>query len=248
VKKLLFAVMLVATMCWVASAADVKAHLGGKGDANFHGTPGWGNPPATAANLIFYGGDTNVSDPNEDGFATGDTLLVPNASSYGAVKAPSKVVATGILFNEIATALTFDPAQATYDIRTGVSEGNGGHDLLSGSGAQTATPTGRMPFGAYTEYAASVNFTKPVTATKGVTYWVNLGSECTNSGDGNCQEQFFVDNTTQQTNGINANLQPPSEMFFNSTYFGFTWANWCDSSLGTNAQQCEWMSFGIYGH
>jgi hypothetical protein len=247
VKKILFAVMLVAALSLIASAANVKTTAtNSKGDASFHGTPGWGNPPASAAKLIFYGGDTNTSDPNEQGFATGDTLLVPDASTYFAVKAPSKVVATGILYNEIATLGTFDPAQGNYDIRTGVTSGSGGKDLAHGSGAQTTSLTGRDPFG-FQEYAASVSFTKPLSATSGTTYWVNLDSQCTNSGDGNCEEQFFVDNTTQQTNAINGKLQPNGQIFFNSTYFGFTWTNWCDPSLGQNAQQCAYGSFGIYG-
>jgi hypothetical protein len=253
VKKILFAVMLVAVFSLMATAADVKTHVGGKGDASFHGTPSWGNPPAKAASLIFYGGDTNVSSPNEDGFANGNTLLVPSTTTYGAVAAPKsgKVVATGILFNQIPTlsgGTLFDPATATYDIRTGVKEGSGGTDVTSGSGSQTATVTGREPFGFYIEYATSVSFTKPLTPKDGTTYFVNMSSQCTNSSNGNCASlQYFVDNTTEETNGINANLQPASSMFFNSAYFGFTWANWCDASLGLNAQQCEWLSFGIYG-
>ena len=72
-KKLLFAVMLIGVLSLMATAADVKAHLGGNGDASFHGTPGWGNPPAVAAKLIFYAGDSNPSDPNVDGFTNGNT-------------------------------------------------------------------------------------------------------------------------------------------------------------------------------
>jgi hypothetical protein len=220
------------------------------GDSSFHGTSGWGNAPHDAAALLFYGGDTNTSDPNEQGFANGNTLLTPNVTTYFAVTAPKspKVVATGILYNQDATQNDFNPATGTYDIRVKVSEGNGGSSVASGSGAQTATATGRQPFG-LTEYATSVTFAKPLTPTGGTTYWVNESPQCTNSGDSLCSaEQFFANNTTQQTNGINANDQPKAQIFFNSTFFGFTWANWCDASLGQNAQQCEWGSFGIYGH
>jgi hypothetical protein len=33
----------------------------------------------------------------------------------------------------------------------------------------------------------------------------------------------------------------------NSGYFGFSWANWCDSSLGFNTIQCGYMSYGVLG-
>ena len=36
-------------------------------------------------------------------------------------------------------------------------------------------------------------------------------------------------------------------MFLNSSFFGFTYANWCDSSLGFNSNQCAGMSYGLVG-
>lgn len=256
-KNALFALTLLIAFSINALAQELKtpvAHLGGKGDPSFQGITGWGNPPAPAAQLIFYGGDLNESDPNQYAFGNGNTLLVPNTTTYGAVATPkgSKVVATGILFNQVPTVLSgtvFDPATATYDIRANVAEGNGGVDVISGSGTQTATLTGRKLFNYYPEYATSVNFTKPLTPSFGVTYWVNMTSQCTDSSNTNCSAlQIFADNTTEQTNGINSSLQPSSQVFFNSAFFGFTWANWCDASFDTNAHQCQYLSFGIYGN
>jgi hypothetical protein len=257
VKKVLFSAILMAMFGVAAVAQTAKipvTHLGGKGDPGFHGSAGWGNPPATAAQLIFYGGDLNVNDPNQYGFANGNTLLVPSTTTYGAVTSPkgSKVVATGILFNQVPSLITgtvFDPGTATYDIRAEVSEGNGGTDVVSGSGTQTSTLTGRTLFEYYPEYATSVTFTKPLTPTFGVTYWVNMTSQCTDTSNDNCANlEFFADNTTEQTNGINATFQPPSQIFFNSAFFGYTWANWCDAAFETNSHQCQYLSFGIYGN
>lgn len=256
-KNTLFLLTFLVALTVAAYAQNAKSpvtHLGGKGDPSFQGTPGWGNPPLSASQLLFYGGDLNQSDPNQYAFANGNTLLVPNTTTYGAVMAPigTKVVATGILFNQIATILTgtvFDPATASYDLRANVSEGNGGNDVVSGSGAQTVTATGRKLFSYYPEYATSVTFTKPLTPTFGVTYWVNMSSQCTDSGNNNCAAlQFFADNTTQQTNGINPTFQPSGQIFFNSAFFGYTWANWCDASFEINSHQCQYLSFGIYGN
>jgi hypothetical protein len=257
VKNALFVVALLIVLCLVVSAQEAKVpvtHLGGNGDPSFQGTAAWGNPPTSAAQLIFYGGDLNQNDPNQYAFANGNTILMPDTTTYGAVTSPKgdKVVATGILFNQVPTILSgtvFDPATATYDIRANVSEGNGGIEVVSGSGPQTATLTGRTLFNYYPEYATSVNFSKPLTPTFGVTYWVNMSSQCTDSSNTNCSAlQLFADNTTEQTNGINASLQPSGQVFFNSAFFGFNWANWCDASFDTNTHQCQYLSFGIYGN
>ena len=80
-------------------------------------------------------------------------------------------------------------------------------------------------------------------------YWFNVTPECTNGAtDGSCSVgRIFISNTTQNTNGVFANAQPAGSMFLNSPFFGFTWANWCDASLGLNSSQCRAASFGLTG-
>lgn len=250
------ALLLLASFLFVpAIAQTVKAPtpvLSHGGDASFQGTPNWGSLPAGSAHLIFYGGDTNTTDPNEEGFANGNTVLVPNTTTYGAVIVPANtnIVATGVLFNQFPdqSGNVFDPAIATYDVRIDLSSANGGTSVTSGSGKQYAVLTGRKPFGA-SEYATSVAFTAPFIPTPGVTYWVNESPQCTDSSNSNCTIlQYFVDNTTQRSNAINGFAQPQGQMFLNSAFFGFTWTNWCDPSLGQNSQQCAYLSFGLYGH
>ena len=227
-KKNLFAVMLVAVFAVSALAAEgshVTASAAGKASASRSTAPVWGLP-SVPSNILFYGGDINVNDPNAQGFANENTLLVPTSQTYAAVKAPSKVVAGGTFGNNSGFGAYFDPATGTYDIRIKVTEGNGGTSVASGSGTQTATATGREPFGLI-EYTTSVNFTKALTAAAGTTYWINETPQCTNSGDSNCSDaEFFLSNTTQETNGVNASAQVASQLYLNSSYFGFTWANW----------------------
>ncbi len=138
--------MMLLALLYVAAAQTPNTpvvHLQQKHSASVHPSQADKLPasaPSTAEPLLFYGGDTNTDDPNDDGFANGNTLLVPTTAVYGAITVPSggKVVAAGILFNQIATQSgdIFDPATATFDVRSGVSEGNGGKEILHGSGPQ----------------------------------------------------------------------------------------------------------------
>ena len=151
---------------------------------------------------------------------------------------------TGILFNILATA-AFDPFTATYDIRQGISEGNGGTDVSSGSATIAVAATGRNAFGLY-EYTITATFST-VTLVPGE-YSFTLEPQCINTLDGSCTVfRQFVSNTTQEANAVNGSWQPDGEMLFNSSFFGFTYANWCDSSLGLNSSQCDWLSFGLVG-
>jgi hypothetical protein len=203
-------------------------------------------PPPSCNPCLFYGGDLNPSDANADGFSDENTLLIDGSSTYGAVTIPAGANAsvTGILVNVLATA-AFDPFTATYDIRQGVSEGSGGSEVSSGSGSVAVAATGRNAFG-YQEYTVTVTFSS-VTLVPGE-YWFNVTPQCTNTLDGSCSVfRQFASNTTQETNAVNGAWQPDGEIFWNSVYFAETWANWCDSSIGLNSEQCDWLSFGLVG-
>src|SRR5947209_624939 len=73
-----------------------------------------------------------------------NTLLIPNSSTYAAFNVPSGVTAgvTGILVN-VQADVNFDPQMAGWDIRTGVSEGNGGTSIASGTNSIMVAATGR---------------------------------------------------------------------------------------------------------
>jgi hypothetical protein len=205
-------------------------------------------PPALCSPCLFYGGDLDTASINAAGMSDENTLLIAGGSAtYGSIVIPEGVTASvyGIVFNVQADA-AFDPLSATYDIRTGVSEGDGGTSVASGSGAILVQPTGRVFLG-LSEYTIAVSWTTPVTLTPGQ-YWFNADPQCLNTLDGSCSVfRQFVSNTTSLANSVHVAWQPLHEMFLNSAYFGFTWANWCDSSLGFNSQQCGFMSFGLRG-
>jgi len=251
VKTTLFAATLVVALTLSAAAAEkkpaVSKHLAGNPNAEFKMAPA-GIPPALCAPCLFYGGDLNTSDINAAGMSDENSLFIPNSSTYGNFNViPSVTVnVTGILFNVQADE-NFDPLTASYDVRTGVSEGNGGTSIASGTTNITVAATGRNFLG-LNEYSVAVTLPAPLLLGPGG-YWFNVTPNCTNGAqDGSCSVgRFFVSNSTQRTNNIYGGRETNHQMFFNSSFFGFDWANWCDSSLGFDGQQCNGLSFGLMG-
>ena len=98
------------------------------------------------------------------------------------------------------------------------------------------------------EYTVYVKLPAEQTLTAGE-YWFNITPACTNGAtDGSCYVgRLFLSNTTQNTNAVVGAAQPAESLYLNSAYFGITWTNWCDSSLGFNIYQCRAASYGLTG-
>ncbi|MGA2415721.1 MAG: hypothetical protein ABSF59_14815 [Candidatus Sulfotelmatobacter sp.] len=250
-KTTLSAVALVVALSLTAAAANTKKPAKSQ---HLAGTPGAASaftdspspaPPSLCHPCLFYGGDINTADLNAAGLSDENTLLLPGGSStYGAVDVPVTSNVFGIMFNIQADA-AFDPMTATYDIRQGVSEGNGGTEVQSGSGAAVVQATGRNFLG-LNEYTVEVSWSPAITLTPG-TYWFNVTPECLNTLDGSCNVFRQFASNSQLANNLYGSWQPIHEMYLNSTYFGITWSNWCDSFLGLNSKQCAGMSFALRG-
>lgn len=251
-KTTLFAVALVVALA-LSSAAQSKVpvvsqHRAGDASVQFQPAGNPAAPPPLCKPCLFYGGDLNTSDSNAAGMSDENTLLIVGGSStYGAINLPSTATVQGVVFNVQADA-AFDPQSASYDIRTGVSEGNGGTSVASGTGHMSVAATGRNFLG-LNEYSIAVLIPNGGIVLNPGEYWFNATPNCTDVLDGSCSAfRQFVSNTTQETNALNGGWQPIHEMFLNSSFFGFTWANWCDSSLGFNQNQCAGLSFAVIGH
>lgn len=203
-----------------------------------------GTPPTLCRPCVFYGGDLDPSNANSAGLSDENTIFIPNSSTYGAVSFPNTVSIYGLVVNVQASA-AFDPQQATYDIRTGISDGNGGTSVASGTANITVAATGRSFIGLQ-EYTVAVTF--PTLVLPAGEYWFNIMPQCLNTLDGSCfLGRIFESNTTSLTNNVHGNLQPPHEIFLNSSFFGISWTNWCDPSIGLNSLQCRSLSFGVIG-
>jgi hypothetical protein len=209
---------------------------------------GFATTPATGASTLFYGGDSNCEDPNDQGFANMNTLQIPDTETFGTVtiSAGKQVVVEGMFINIYAGFSDFDPATATWEIRTGMSEGDGGTQVATGSAPIKVTPLNTCGEAIFA-YTVALTLTKPQSLTAGA-YWFNVTPQCTDTGNPDCSFQtYYVDNTTQGTNNIRGHLQPLHSMYLNSAFFGYSYANWCDPALGQNSHQCAALSFGVIG-
>jgi hypothetical protein len=177
-----------------------------------------------AATLYFYGGDFDNNNPLAHGLAN-ETDGSVSGSPYGAATFQNFIVSgnsinvTGMFTNDLMDITT--PATAYWEIRSGVSEGNGGTLIASGDGPNTVTPTGRSRNGRdeFTNFVGSKTGSGLNVSLGPGTYWFAVVPESPNDPAG----RSFNSNSLE---GLNAVGQQISNMqYFDSAFFGATFTN-----------------------
>lgn len=167
------------------------------------------------SNCLFYAGDLDLNDPNQNGLANENDAIV-SGSPYGAATYQnftlSSSATTSALFSNNLSGL--NPSTAYWEIRTGVSEGNGGTLVASGTGSTSNVATGRSDFG-FSEYRNQVSAT--VNLTGGTQYWMAVVPQ----DPSNANRSFNSD-----TDGLNSvGTQTNNLQYFNSAFFGANFTN-----------------------
>jgi hypothetical protein len=161
-----------------------------------------------------YSGDFDPNNPNANGLANENDAIV-GGNPYGAATYENFVTPGPLpiqnLFTNNLSQLT--PTSGYWEIRSGVSEGNGGTLVASGTGSMSHTPTGRSGFG-YTEYQDLVGANASLAAG---TYWFALVPVCTT-----CAGRSFNSNTFG-LNGVGTFVD--NQQFWNSAFFGANFTN-----------------------
>jgi len=182
-----------------------------------------------SAGILWYNGDFNAV----NGLANEVNTAVADAHVYDNFIVPAGAGwdVTSVFSDDlISTTVT----SATYEIRSGVSSGNGGTLVASGSGTPTVTPTGRAGFG-FTEFQVELAVSPTLHLPPG-TYWLNV--TVVGNGTGRAFDS--------QTSGANAIGMPPGNdmnAFLNSTTFGNNFTGTCDPAIA----QCADFSMGVKG-
>ncbi|HVT14462.1 MAG TPA: PEP-CTERM sorting domain-containing protein [Fimbriimonadaceae bacterium] len=182
---------------------------------------------ASADPVLFYGGDFD----SRDGGYSGQNGSVADSRIYDDFTLSSASNITGIFANFL-DSMSIAPTTAYYEFRSGVSAGNGGTLIASGTMNVTGTPTGRSGFGLNEiDYAGSIT---PVMLSAG-TYWVTMAPISAGTGS-----EYM--STTSGANGVGGPLANGNS-FWDSPTFGLSFANTSDVfGAGT------WdMSIGVTG-
>jgi hypothetical protein len=189
--------------------------------------------PNGPAAVLWYNGDFD----GRDGLADEQNTVVSQASTYD-----NFIVPEGPGWN--VTSVFTDNLQntnvtgATWEIRTGVSVGNGGTIVASGmTTTPVVTPTGRSGFG-FTEFMVEVtglNVNLPALPA-GQFYWLNV----TPIGDGGGRS---FNSTTSGANCAGLPCGNDNNSFWNSSFFG---ANFITGTDATGLNPCD-FSMGVNG-
>ncbi len=165
------------------------------------------------ADILFYGGDFNPSFWYSDSLANENDAAV-YGNPYGSAVYQNFVIAAGQTWNVTALfsndIMTLSPTSAYWEIRTGLSEGNGGSLLASGAGADSYHAKG-----AYGEYTNTVN---GLNLTLGAgTYWFSVVPEAPGQQGRSSNTNTFGQNSI--------GTQMSDEQYVNSSYFGYNFTN-----------------------
>jgi hypothetical protein len=193
------ALVLTAVFAFTTSASAISSSAYGPGRTT---TGGGTLPDAT----LWYNGDFN----GVNGLANERNTLVAQAGVYDDFIIPAGQMwhITSVFSDNLANTVI---GAADWEIRTGVSEGNGGTLLGSGQNAAAAVSlTGRSGFN-YLEYMVQVNGLN-LTLGPG-TYWLNV------TAVGNGTGRSF-NSTTSGANCMGTPCGNNQNAFFNSTTFG----------------------------
>ena len=188
---------------------------------------------ATGPAVLWYNGDFD----GVNGLANENNTAVGQSSVYDnfVVTDPNGWDLSAVFSNNLSTT---GITGATWEIRSGVSAGNGGILVASGSTlSPTVTPTGRSGFG-FTEYQVKVTGLSVhlPQLPAGQFYWLNVTPMCNGTGRS-------FDSTTSGANAIG--MPPGNDMnaFFNSAQFGNVFTPTSDPTIG----QPYDFSMGVIG-
>lgn len=207
-----------------------------------------GAAPGCGACFV-YGGDIDPNSSQANGLASEKDVVVSQAETVWAVVIPPghSAVVSDLEANFLTLGCVIDPAQADWDVRTGVSNGNGGTVVASGTTAASITATGRSAFGLI-ECRVSVTLPSALNLSAG-TYFFGVVPYCTNSGNGTCAggQRFFLSDSPDQPPLNGKHYPQPDNSFFDSSYFGYTWAPTWGASGACGGVGCQRFSAGLVG-
>lgn len=169
-------------------------------------------PPAHAE-ILFYGGDFNPTFWYSDALSNENDAAV-HGDPYGSAVYQNFVIPASQTWNVTALfsndIMTLSPTSAYWEIRTGVSEGNGGNLVASGGGIDSYHLKG--DFEEYTNTVSGLD----LTLTPGM-YWFTVVPEAPGQQGRSSNTNTFGQNSV--------GTQISDEQYFNSPFYGYSFTN-----------------------
>lgn len=214
-----------------------------------NGTSHYDTGVSSGCGICFaYGGDLDSNSAQANGLASEKDILISDSEVVWPMVIPPGHSATvnTLEANFLTLACVADPQQADWDVRTGVSSGNGGTVLAAGTNSIGITATGRSAFGLI-ECRVSVTLPSALDLSAG-TYFFGVVPYCTNSNNNTCLGQrYFLSDSPDQPPLNGKHYPQPDNSFINSGSFGLTWAPTWGSSGECAGVGCQRFSAGLAG-
>jgi len=239
VKKVIFAVLLVACFVTVAMAQTQRqpataGQFAGQSQVRNDGGAQKGSAVVRCANVAgyyYYSGNFDSTNSNANGLANEADVIVADSHIYQPFTVKSKgskhhLNVTGLCVNSLDTAGAGIDNPTPYEVRAKAKVGSGGTLVCKGSVTSTDDPTGRNGFG-INEYTHAVKVSKCKLSegkgTKGTQYHMNVTPQCFNNSV--CPNARFFESTDDSNL---SHVGPPTKTgnaLWNSTTFAENWVN-----------------------
>jgi hypothetical protein len=188
-----------------------------------------------SAQTLWYNGDFD----NVNGLASERNTQVSDARTYDNFRSGSGWIVQAVFGNFLVTGL--QTRELYYEIRRGVTVGNGGTLVAGGTVAVVANlATGRTGFGLEERHIRGN--VGNITLANNTEYWLTVAPI------GNGAGRAFVSTTDGADRGPGSDPNPapigrlPGNSFFDSSFFGISWGRTADL-LGIDAD----FSYGVNG-
>lgn len=206
-----------------------------------------GTPPDYCKPCLFYGGDFDPNGPNPQSVTNMDGLVI-QATTYVPFYIPvGQWTITGLFSNNLATENYINPAKIQWSISSGISAGNPGTLIASGTAFATWKPTGRRWRG-QEEFTALGHLTpqQAVTLTGPAVYWMSAVPMCTGNESLCSHAEYGVTDVEDIPAPNHKGIQPSNDAFFTESpdYYVPTWEP--QGPCGGNG--CNKFSAGLLGY
>jgi hypothetical protein len=206
-------------------------------------------PPSFCNPCLWYAGDFNINNSNSNGMSDEKDLTVSQSAVYVPFTVPKGKVwrvtgAFGIVLSEVGG---IDPAKADWSFSDGVSKGNAGKLIKSGTSRATVTV---LDCNKGVSIFCLGILVKGINVTlKAGRHWLTVVPYCTNQNDSQCgSARYFLADVEDKPP---VNHYGPKDVldasYVTSKDFGFFYAPTWGSSGACGGLGCDMFSTGLLG-